>query len=597
VNPQTNSCRAFGDPIPPRSRVTGVRAKIQATRMVGIDIGMPEISASLNGIDVGGFIPLNVTSNECSTTVTANSPDYPAPAGFPGYIYGGANIASWTLRNGVAMVGAVTIEITYVAAESVFFDVDGVYDRFSPVDDLPMLIPGAGISGASLAPSEVLAGQLVRVHVQTGVGVRGNITTELPIVSHKPGIAMNYPVPGDTSPDVVVLDPVVKVNAKTNDTVVRILIKDYAALATLKITIPTGTKSTYSTFKAIPRDTNSNGLADAWHPTYWTTETGLKRGEDIDNEPIASGSFNPAGILGDGLSNYQEYRGFVVAGFHVRTDPRKKDLFVLEDNRPELRDYLWVLRRAPLNIHELWSPDEVKMESDGLRPLVVPNNDTSDTLTQHAVRLRYRDIAPRIHRFDGSNYSNAAGFYHGYCFAVGEDPDLIDETSASSVRTPNETLVVEYYPGSFYQRAILPGPDGSIETTVVECAPGAIEMCDIGILEAGVLKRIDPGEDQVLDSLSAPSDRRTEKILDACDGAPIFWEENDPDPEHEIGGLRALVIAHEVGHGVNLFGPAVHSGACGDLMYVLVNVLTSASPERFTHEWSGADAAYIRLHE
>jgi hypothetical protein len=33
------------------------------------------------------------------------------------------------------------------------------------------------------------------------------------------------------------------------------------------------------------------------------------------------------GLIGDGLTNFQEFRGFVVDGIHVRTDPETKDLF------------------------------------------------------------------------------------------------------------------------------------------------------------------------------------------------------------------------------------------------------------------------------
>lgn len=34
------------------------------------------------------------------------------------------------------------------------------------------------------------------------------------------------------------------------------------------------------------------------------------------------------GLTGDGLSNFEEFRGFVVDGVHVRTSTEQKDLFV-----------------------------------------------------------------------------------------------------------------------------------------------------------------------------------------------------------------------------------------------------------------------------
>src|SRR5205807_6943701 len=51
-------------------------------------------------------------------------------------------------------------------------------------------------------------------------------------------------------------------------------------------------------------------------------QLGVGDGDDLDPNPTGDGN------AGDGFSNYEEYRGFVVNGRHVRTDPTKKDLFI-----------------------------------------------------------------------------------------------------------------------------------------------------------------------------------------------------------------------------------------------------------------------------
>lgn len=71
----------------------------------------------------------------------------------------------------------------------------------------------------------------------------------------------------------------------------------------------------------IPRDLNLNGIADSWEATFCPGNTCPTGKEDLD-----SSAGNPA--TGDGIAAFDEYRGFIVSGTHVRTDPRQKDLFV-----------------------------------------------------------------------------------------------------------------------------------------------------------------------------------------------------------------------------------------------------------------------------
>jgi hypothetical protein len=100
---------------------------------------------------------------------------------------------------------------------------------------------------------------------------------------------------------------------------------------------------------ALPHDNPNNWLPDAgWQAPFTspTTSVVVPVGDDggdawtdVDegDTPAASGPPD-VGLRGDGLTRFEEYRGFVVNGVHTRTSPLHKDLFVasLVDRQPSL---------------------------------------------------------------------------------------------------------------------------------------------------------------------------------------------------------------------------------------------------------------------
>jgi hypothetical protein len=80
---------------------------------------------------------------------------------------------------------------------------------------------------------------------------------------------------------------------------------------------------------AVPRDDDGNHVADAWEKQMGLTEN-HPADWDEDEKPAQK-----AAPKGDGVGLYREYRGFVVlaggARSFVRTDPRQKELFVIDD--------------------------------------------------------------------------------------------------------------------------------------------------------------------------------------------------------------------------------------------------------------------------
>lgn len=72
----------------------------------------------------------------------------------------------------------------------------------------------------------------------------------------------------------------------------------------------------------LPRDDNMNSIADEWEKDMGIE--GMASDADEDSKPEGDGT------PGDGLSLYEEYRGFMVQGNHIRTNPKYKDLFIFD---------------------------------------------------------------------------------------------------------------------------------------------------------------------------------------------------------------------------------------------------------------------------
>lgn len=193
-------------------------------------------------------------------------------------------------------------------------------------------------------------GERIRIHLQgrkkgePGVPRRATFVLKLLDVSMEKGVCLNWPLSGAKSdhglrilagenPDLEVLGPD---EARTKEPVdsldLVVTCHDYGAYGKLHVTakdldgseVKVTLRGKEDADLAIPLDENRNHVADAWE----VGETGHLRGAAAeDEEDLPKGK---PGCTGDGLSLYEEYRGFRVKGVHRRGDPDRKDLFVCD---------------------------------------------------------------------------------------------------------------------------------------------------------------------------------------------------------------------------------------------------------------------------
>lgn len=215
---------------------------------------------------------------------------------------------------------------------SLYVSVQNNFVPSAPVDDAPRFVPGMNLDGTSVALNVMeTTGQLISLHLITG-GARGKATFTVDSTNY-PGIAMNYPLNGNLTEDMQFSNgqqsTTVNFNTSSGDTSIPLLIRDFGASGTIRVSLQSGKKTYALKPLNLPLDADGNGLPDRG----WTaiggidvSTVGLMATGDLDAAGGATGTDDA--VIGDGLSSYEEFRGFFVAGGYVRLNPREKEIFV-----------------------------------------------------------------------------------------------------------------------------------------------------------------------------------------------------------------------------------------------------------------------------
>lgn len=127
----------------------------------------------------------------------------------------------------------------------------------------------------------------------------------------------------------------------------------------------------------IPKRTAGSRIADYWKRLNDVDST-AKDIDDVDEVPKSQ-------VLdGDGLSLYEEYRGFYENGRHVRGNPHVKDLFVRDHAGPSAEPGFALLAEiSDMDVHHQITDDEMRED----RVINFNNEINTHAVDQHALAL------------------------------------------------------------------------------------------------------------------------------------------------------------------------------------------------------------------
>ncbi|MEQ8278460.1 MAG: hypothetical protein RMA76_31945 [Deltaproteobacteria bacterium] len=199
--------------------------------------------------------------------------------------------------------------------------------------------PSAALPNAAGAPLDVTAKLVSSTGRPPSLRI-AEVIWELKNTSREPGIAMNFPSAAmddeldlrfaDDGAHVIEDDAqrAVRSNPDGFTDTVRIEPYDWGGWSQLSVTaVLQGGRRIVGKVRGaaedglrVPKRGAGSWVADDWKQT--TGVTGLADASDADALPAGDGT------PGDGLTLYQEYRGFYVGDRHVTGDPKRKDLFV-----------------------------------------------------------------------------------------------------------------------------------------------------------------------------------------------------------------------------------------------------------------------------
>lgn len=281
------------------------------------------------------------------------------------------------------------------ATLKLFLDTANNFSATSPTDDGATFVPGSS-GGASLplptATTPIQRAQLIAAFVDAAGNIlspptAGTATFALSNTSSFAGIAMNAPEPRPSATEDYVLETTSSTFSTDKTARVWLQVWDYGGFTSASATV----EGITSAVQRYPHDTNANLLPDAgWNAAAThVADTGMTATDDTDSDLVVTAP--PAtGLLGDGLSAFEEYRGFVVDGSHTRTDPQKKDLFTTFITA-------WQIGYAsnlPLQIHVIRGEDETPGAEEYVTGRIINSyrgNSSGDAIAgfdQRAIRLR-----------------------------------------------------------------------------------------------------------------------------------------------------------------------------------------------------------------
>jgi hypothetical protein len=345
------------------------RAKAPTSVSGGADIYLDVIKPNLGAVNmwvanlpgVGSSGPWTTFGSSVFTNTTAQTNDY------------------WVAARAVSR--AIDVQMTIVKNGvlpqlSLFLDADENIDPNQPTSDWEHFVPGSRLMNAVESPGDSLTlppcgSPIQRIRVIAAY-VDANGTVVPPPVaglamsvtnsSALEGIAGNIPDPRDTPggpfADDLTLDAFADFASSPipNTAIATVAVWDYAAFGTVTATPATGTPVALM----LPKDTTGNWIpAIGWMADAVQVPNNVAgQSDDTDGTPSAAPP-PAAGLTGDGLTRFEEYRGFSVQGKHTRTDPRVKDVFIAAKLNQGAVFGIGFASNLPVKARHIWGEEDL----------------------------------------------------------------------------------------------------------------------------------------------------------------------------------------------------------------------------------------------
>jgi hypothetical protein len=259
---------------------------------------------------------------------------------------------------------------------SLFLDADENFDPNQPTSDWEQFVPGSRLMNAVESPGDSLTlppcgSPIQRIRVLAAyVDANGMIvpppvaglTMSVTNPSALEGMAGNIPDPRDVAggpfADDLTLDDFADFASSPipNTAIATVAVWDYAAFGTVTANPATGTQMALM----LPKDTMGNWIpAIGWMAdAVQVPNNVVGQSDDTDGTPSAAPP--PAdGLTGDGLTRFEEYRGFSVQGKHTRTDPRVKDVFIAAKLNQGTVFGIGFASNLPVKARHIWGEEDL----------------------------------------------------------------------------------------------------------------------------------------------------------------------------------------------------------------------------------------------
>ncbi len=256
--------------------------------------------------------------------------------------------------------------------------------------------PSAALDGGAGAPLEITA-RLVTADGKPPQSRIEQFEWKLEATSREPGIALNFPVDArgdrldlelDAAGEMFELSQekqrMVRVVREGFSDTVKVVPYDWGGWSTLRVTaimadgrrVEGKLKGKDEAGARLPKRAFDSHIADVWK-----SKAGVAGPDNADDENAPVGD----GAKGDGLTLYEEYRGFYEAGSHIEGDPKKKDFFVdLNDAWIALPGVVKFRQLTGLKVHFLFT----RAEFPESRVMNANHDRGAHLVAQHGVRMR-----------------------------------------------------------------------------------------------------------------------------------------------------------------------------------------------------------------